>query len=103
MSNARKHHRKSSTTVEDRIRAEWKKRRHSSHCQNDLILRLARKYKRPCAEIREIVGWPGPNSPGYRDFEQEAVDAAEREKEAKRFRRQMKWSKASLREMLDSM
>lgn len=59
-----------STTPEDRIRNQFRgmKRRLNPRSENinGIIMRLARQWKRPCAEIRKIVGWPGPNSPGYK-------------------------------------
>lgn len=49
------------TTPEDRIRAQFKAERNRSRYDETLsmiIFRLAQQWKRPCADIREIVGQP---------------------------------------------
>lgn len=58
-----------SQTHEDRIRLEYKSLKGGLSMKNyprdtipRIIMSLACKWKRPCSEIRKIVGWPGPNT-----------------------------------------
>lgn len=88
-------------SIEDRIRRYWKRYSHSNYLSRpQVIMEMAKKFERPCAEIRRIVGWPSPESPGYIPPDHEEKTRAAR-KEEKRFERELKWAQHNLKEIVD--